>query len=41
MHEVVTVGMIVWPVVIVGGLLLVAAILIGLVALFNPFRSGH
>ena len=41
MDHAITIRDIVWPIVIIGGLLGLGAICIGLVALFNPFRSGH
>lgn len=41
MNEPITIGMIVWPVLIITGLGGLVALLLFLVWLFNPFRSGH
>jgi len=41
MNEPITIGMIVYPVLVIGGLLGITGFLFFLVWLFNPFRSGH
>ncbi len=41
MNHAITIGDIFWPVLVIGGLGLVGALFIFLVALFNPFGSGH
>ena len=41
MQRAITVGDVVWPVIIVGGIALLAALCLAAVYLLNPFRSGH
>ncbi len=41
MNHAITVGDVIWPLIIIGGLLGFGGFLLFLVWLFNPFRSGH
>jgi len=41
MDHAITVRDILWPVLIIGGLFGLGALLLFLVSLFNPFGSGH
>jgi hypothetical protein len=41
MNHAITVADVLWPVLIIGGVLGAGALLLGLIWLLNPFRSGH
>ena len=41
MSHAITIGDLVGWIVVVGGIFVGLAILVGLISLFNPFRSGH
>lgn len=41
MHHAITVGDVIWPILVILGLLGIGGFLIFLIWLFNPFRTGH